>query len=88
MTGPEVFDIARESLFVTLKISAPVLIAALAVGLVISVVQALTQIQETTLSFVPKAITIGAVFLLSLPFTIATLMSFTRELAVRMAQGG
>jgi flagellar biosynthesis protein FliQ len=88
MTGPEVFDIAREALFVTLKISAPVLITALVIGLAVSIVQALTQVQETTLSFVPKAITIGAVFLLTMPFMIATLISFTRELAARMVQGG
>jgi flagellar biosynthetic protein FliQ len=88
MTGPEVVDVARDALFVTLKISAPVLITALIVGLAISIVQALTQIQETTLSFVPKVVTIGAVFLLAMPFMIATLITFTRELAVRMAQGG
>jgi flagellar biosynthetic protein FliQ len=54
MTEYEILDIAREAMMVTLKMSAPSLIAALVVGFVIGLVQALTSIQEQTLTFVPK----------------------------------
>lgn len=68
MVGQEVLDIAKEAIWVMVRISAPLLLLALIVGLVISLVQALTQIQEMTLTFVPKilAIFLGLIFFLPL----------------------
>jgi flagellar biosynthetic protein FliQ len=63
------------------------MLVGLALGLVVSLFQALTQIQEMTLAFVPKVLAIFVVFLLTLPFMIATLIGFTRELASRIVGG-
>lgn len=84
MEVADVLEIARESIFVTLKIAAPVMLAGLVVGLVISLFQALTQIQEMTLAFVPKVIVIFGVFLLFMPFMLATLIAFTHQIAGRI----
>jgi len=85
MESAEVIEIARESIIVVLKLGAPIMLAALIVGLVISLFQALTQIQEMTLAFVPKILVIFAVFLLAMPFMLATLITFTQQLAGRIA---
>ena len=85
MDTPEVLDIARDAIIVMLKIGAPVMIIALLIGLGISLVQALTQIQEATLSFVPKILVMFVSLLLLLPFMIATLSTFTERLADRIA---
>ena len=70
MDTPEVLDIARDAIFVMLKIGAPIMAVALLIGLAISLIQALTQIQEMTLSFVPKLLVMFASLLLLLPFMI------------------
>lgn len=88
MDTTDVIEISREAIVVTLKLGAPLLLTALVVGLVISLVQALTQIQEMTLAFVPKVVGMAVVFLLTVPFMIATLATFTQELAARIARGG
>lgn len=75
-----VIELARETAFLALIVAGPMLLAALAVGLVVSMIQAVTQIQEQTLSFVPKLFAIGAVFLLVLPWIIHQLVRFTGEL--------
>jgi len=84
MVSTEVIQIAREAIFVALKIAGPTMIIALLVGLVISLVQALTQIQEMTLAFVPKIIVIFFTILLFLPFMLSTLTTFTEDLVVRI----
>jgi flagellar biosynthetic protein FliQ len=84
----DLLDIAREALLVTLKLGAPVLLLALIAGLAISLLQALTQMQEMTLSFVPKILTILLSLFLFLPFMLSTLSDFTRELMDRIAAGG
>ncbi len=73
-------DLAREAVFVCLKISAPALLTALVIGLVISFVQAITQIQEQTLTFVPKIVGIFAAIVVAMPFMLATLVAFTQQL--------
>lgn len=88
MESADVIEIARESIMVTLKIGAPTMLAALVIGLVISLFQALTQIQETTLAFVPKVVVVFATFVLFLPFMLATLVTFTQELFGRIVGGG
>ncbi len=68
MTGPEVLDVGRDAIVTLLKVSAPLLLCGLIVGVVISLFQALTQIQEMTLVFVPKIIAMFVVLVLALPF--------------------
>jgi flagellar biosynthetic protein FliQ len=68
MTGPEVLDVARDAIITLLLVSAPLMLVGLVVGVVISLFQALTQIQETTLVFVPKIIAIFLSMLIALPF--------------------
>lgn len=84
----EVLDIGRESILVLLRIGAPVMILALLVGLAISLLQALTQIQEMTLAFVPKILVIFVSMLLLMPYMIATLVNFTERLADRVVSLG
>jgi len=78
MTGIEVIDVARESLMAYAKVAGPLLIVTLVVGVIISFLQAVTQIQEQTLTFVPKII-ITSRFLPNWP---RTLCWFSPELAV------
>ena len=68
MTGPEILDVARDGIFTLLKISSPLMVVALVVGVVIALFQALTQIQEMTLVFVPKILAIFLTLLVTLPF--------------------
>ena len=83
----DVLTVSRDAMWVTIKLGAPMMVVDLVIGLVVSLFQALTQIQEATLAFVPKILAIFAVFLISLPFMVATLIGFTRELASRIVGG-
>jgi flagellar biosynthetic protein FliQ len=87
MTSADAMVIARDSIIVALKLGAPAMLLALAVGLAISFFQALTQIQEMTLTFVPKMIVILLSLLLFLPFMLTTLESFTQGLMSRIISG-
>jgi len=87
MTSADALSIAREAIIVALKLGAPAMLLALAVGLAISFFQALTQIQEMTLTFVPKMIVILLSLLLFLPFMLTTLSSFTESLMGRIVSG-
>lgn len=78
----------QESLWIALQVMGPPLVALLLVGLVVSVVQALTQVQEATLSFVPKLIVAGGLMLLLGPFTTGVLRAWTEGLFDRMVQIG
>ena len=68
MTGAETLDVARDAIFTLIIVSAPVMLVGLVVGLAISLLQALTQIQEMTISFVPKILAIFISLLVALPF--------------------
>jgi flagellar biosynthetic protein FliQ len=85
MGSAQAIDFARESIYVLLQISAPAMLAALAVGVVIGLLQALTQIQEMTLVFVPKIIAIFLVLLISLPFAGAAMNNLMTDVAQRIA---
>jgi flagellar biosynthetic protein FliQ len=85
VTSEQVLDVAREAIFVLIKIGAPVMLVALIVGVLIALLQALTQMQEMTLSFVPKILAIFLTLVLTLPFMIATLVGFGEELFQRIA---
>jgi flagellar biosynthesis protein FliQ len=87
MTSVDALTIAREAIIVALKLGAPAMLLALVVGLAISFFQALTQIQEMTLTFVPKMIVILLSLLLFLPFMLSTLSSFTESLMGRIISG-
>lgn len=84
MNAMEVIELVQESLYLLLRISAPVMLVALAVGLMIALFQALTQIQEMTLTFVPKIIAIFIALIIFLPFMLEGLTTFTEGLADRI----
>ncbi len=85
MTSAEVVDLARDAIFVLLKVAGPIMLIALGVGLLISLFQALTQIQELTLTFVPKMIAIFLSLLILMPFMMASMSTFMEEIATRIA---
>jgi len=87
MDGAEVLDLARTAIWVTIKIAAPVMLAGLAVGFLVSLFQALTQIQEQTLAFIPKILSIFIVLMLTLPFMADSLNSFMSTLAEWIVRG-
>ena len=80
MTDTSVIEIAMQTMIISAKLGAPILVTALAVGFGISLFQAATQIQEVTLSFVPKIIAVAVVVLLSGNWMLHELVSFTRQL--------
>ena len=88
MNTAEVIEISRDAIIVLLKIGVPVMLIALIVGLSVSLLQALTQIQEMTLAFVPKIIVIFASLLLFLPFMMATLTTFTQQVMDKVVSLG
>lgn len=88
MTGALVLDFARDGIVTFLKAGGPVMLVALGIGLAISVLQALTQVQEQTLVFVPKIIAVFGSMMLLLPFMGDALGSYMMRVAARIAQGG
>ena len=84
MNEAEILELGRDSIMVMIKVGAPVMVLALVVGLAISLVQALTQIQEMTLSFVPKLLVIFGALVLFMPFMLTTLIDFTQQLMDRI----
>ncbi len=80
MTLDVASDLIRESLLVMLMLSSPILLAALIIGLIISVFQAATQVQEQTLSFVPKIIGMGVVAILVTPWVGKLIMEFSQRM--------
>lgn len=88
MTETDVVQLGREAIWVAIRVGGPMLGAAMAVGLLVALFQALTQINEATLTFVPKIIAVAVVALLSAPFMVATLDGFARELFDRMIAVG
>lgn len=85
MTEQEVIDIGVEAIWVLIKIALPLMLISLSVGLVIALVQALTQIQEMTLSFVPKIVAIFFSLIILMPYMIETLQVFAERLGDRIA---
>lgn len=75
-----IVELARNSIMTTLLVSSPMLILALIVGLAISILQAITQIQEMTLTFIPKIIAVAVALVVFLPWMITTVVSFTNQL--------
>ncbi|MDR3438515.1 flagellar biosynthesis protein FliQ [Telmatospirillum sp.] len=88
MTEADLIELARACMLVMLKVAAPPLVAGLVIGLVVSLFQALTQIQEMTLTFVPKVLAVFLTLLIFLPFILHTLMDFTHLVLDRAIAGG
>ncbi|MEK6745736.1 MAG: flagellar biosynthesis protein FliQ [Pseudomonadota bacterium] len=80
METAEVLEVIRDGIYVLVIISAPVMITALVVGLIIAVIQALTQIQEATLTFVPKVLAMLLVLVLTMPFIIEEITGLNNRL--------
>ena len=80
MTDTQIMHIAFQVMLVSMKLAAPALVTALVVGFAVSLFQSATQIQEFTLSFVPKAIAVGVALLFSGHWMMTTLVSFTQQL--------
>ena len=85
MSGAEVLDIGRDAIWLTIQLSLPVLLVALAVGVGVGLLQALTQIQEATLVYAPKIIAIFVSLLIFLPLMGALMSGFMRQIAARIA---
>ena len=85
MTAESVIEIGQYAMRTVIFVSGPMLIAGMLVGLAISVFQAATQINEMTMTFVPKILTVFVVLILSLPWAIAQMTTFTEAMFSRIA---
>ncbi len=88
MNGADVLDIAREAIWTLLLVAGPIMAIGLFVGLAIALFQALTQIQEMTLTFVPKILAIFAALIVLLPFMGSAMQHLMTLLADRIVAGG
>jgi flagellar biosynthetic protein FliQ len=84
----DIAALTRDAVMITLKLGGPPLLAGLLVGLVVSVIQAVTQIHEQTLAFIPKLVVLFAVIVLLAPFMVSTLTDYTRLVFDRIAAVG
>jgi flagellar biosynthetic protein FliQ len=87
MNEADVLEISRQTFFVILQASGPIMLAGLVVGLIIAIFQTLTSIQEMTLTFVPKIIVIFGAIIVFMPFMMNAIIEFTRVLFDRIAVG-
>ncbi len=87
MTGPEVMDVARDAIETLLIVASPLMLVGLLVGVAISLLQALTQIQETTLVFIPKILAIFLAMLIALPFMADALHANFLRIAAHITSG-
>src|ERR1700761_6679796 len=87
MTGAETLDVARDAIWTIVVVSSPLMVVGLVVGVVVSLFQALTQIQEQTLVFVPKIIAIFVTLILALPFMADALQSHMMRISSRIIGG-
>ncbi|HYD30417.1 MAG TPA: flagellar biosynthesis protein FliQ [Azospirillaceae bacterium] len=88
MDETAVIEMCREAIIVMLKLSGPAMLITMVVGLAISLFQALTHIQEQTLTFVPKMVLVFGLSILLMPWMLATLVTFTEGLADRIVALG
>ncbi len=84
MNQADVAVVLRDSLLVVLKLAGPPLLAGLVVGVLVSLLQAVTQIQEATLAFVPKAVALAVMLAVTAPFMLGTLSGYTHRLMDRI----
>ena len=88
MNAEQVFDILREAMIVTLIICGPPMAIGLVVGVIISLILAMTQIQEMTLTFVPKLIVLFVTMIVFMPFMLASITKFTEFIFDQIVAGG
>ncbi len=88
MSTNDILEIGTDAIFTLLMVGSPIMGVALAVGLMISLFQALTQMQEQTLSFVPKVTAMVVTFMLFLPFMMSTMANFAERMFERAATLG
>ncbi|MGB9154432.1 MAG: flagellar biosynthetic protein FliQ [Alphaproteobacteria bacterium] len=88
MNESEAIEIVRQAIVVMLTLTGPVMLAGLVVGVIVSMIQTVTQIQEMALTFIPKMVVVFGVTIWLLPFMMATLGGFTRGLTDRIVQIG
>lgn len=86
MSPESALDIGMEGLLIAAKLAAPVLVTALVVGFAISLLQSITQVQEVTLTFVPKMIAVGIALLIAGNWMITEIVAFTHQLFDRIPQ--
>ena len=84
MSDTAIIHIALQTMLVALKLSAPILVTALAVGFLVSLFQSMTQIQEFTLAFVPNVVAVGGAVVISGNWMLHTLMTFTEDMFARI----
>jgi flagellar biosynthetic protein FliQ len=84
MTPESIVSIGQQALLVLLMVSAPMLLAALAVGLLVSIFQAATQINEMTLSFIPKLVAVFVTMVVAGPWILSTLLDYMRRLFMQI----
>ena len=87
MSGAEILDVARDGIWTLLKVSGPLMIVGLLVGVLIALFQALTQIQEMTLVFIPKIIAIFLTMIIALPFMGSALAGYMSRIAQHIVGG-
>lgn len=88
MNEVDVLQIAREGMWVVIQTAGPIMLAGLLIGLVIALFQALTTIQEMTLTFVPKILVIFLALIIFMPFMMTTVIEFAQRLYGRIATLG
>lgn len=79
MSHQLVIDLSRDAILTALMVAAPLVLIAMGVGLVVSIIQSVTQIQEQTLAFVPKLVLVGGAFVVGMPWLIQILIKFTTQ---------
>ncbi len=87
MTGAETLDVARDAIWTIVLVSSPLMVVGLVVGVAVSLLQALTQIQEQTLVFVPKIIAIFVTLILALPFMADAMHGHMMRISSRIVGG-
>jgi flagellar biosynthetic protein FliQ len=88
VTGPEVMDVAREAIVTLLIVASPLMLVGLVVGVAVSLLQALTQIQEMTIAFVPKILAIFVSLIIALPFMAEKMHAEMLRIAALIATPG
>lgn len=82
MGTSDVVQICRELVLTTMMIAAPAVVVSLIVGLIVSILQTITSVQEQTLTFAPRLFAVGVVFVLTLPWTLRVMMEFSDRMLV------
>ena len=88
MNELEIIELCRQTVFVVLKLAGPLMLAGLITGVTISILQTTTQIQEQSLTFVPKLLVVFIIAIWLLPFMLATMSGFTQTLSDKIIQVG